>query len=143
MASLELIPNPQVPVVQAGIFLANLVVVKKLWVEPYLTVRDRREKMTAGSKDDATRFLADAERLSEEINAKLKSAAGEAKSHRETIRNAALARRAQILAAAESEAKAHVDTVERQIKDELTRERSKVPAIVQTLTDDVYKLALS
>ena len=44
MASLELVPHPDVLVVQAGVFLANFVVVKKLLVEPYLTVRDKRER---------------------------------------------------------------------------------------------------
>ena len=143
MASLELVPHPSVLAVQVGVFLANLVVVKKLWVEPYLLVKERRQKLTVGSKDEATRLLAEAEKVAEEINSKLLTAASEAKASREGVREAALQRRTQILAAADAEAKAYVGTVERQVKEELMRERGKVPAVVHKLTDEVYTLALS
>lgn len=143
MASLNLIPNPPVLAVQAVIFLANVVVVKKLFVEPYLQVKDRRDKITVGSKDDAARFLAEAEQISQRLNERLQSAFDAAKAEREKIRNAAIAKRDALLAAAEAEAKTHVEAMERQISDALNREKSKVPGVVQTLTDEVYRIALA
>lgn len=143
MASLNLIPNPPVLAVQAVIFLANVVLVKKLFVEPYLQVKDRRDKVTIGSKDDATRLLAEAEQISQRVNERLQSAYDAAKVEREAIRNAAIAKRDDLLAAAEKDAKAHVESVERQIGDAMTREKAKVSGVVESLTDEVYRIALA
>lgn len=143
MASLELIPKVPVLVVQGAVFLANIVIVKKLLVEPYLQVKDRRDKVTVGSKDDAVRFLAEAERVSQHIAERLQTAYDAAKAEREKIRAAALAKRDTIVSAAEKEAKAHMDVMERQVRDSLDQEKQKVPAIVKSLTDEVYRIALA
>ena len=59
MASLILVPDPEVLAIQAGLFLVAVGVVKKLYVEPYLAVRERRQAATVGSKDEAARTLAE------------------------------------------------------------------------------------
>ncbi len=143
MATLNLVPNPTVLAVQAGVFLANLIVVKKLLVEPYLTVRDRREALTVGSKDEAQKILGDCEKISLDMAARLSGAADEAKKEREKIRDAANVKRNAALTAAAAEAKKLVAEVEKQIQQDLVGEKAKVPAIVKSLTDEVYKLALA
>jgi F0F1-type ATP synthase membrane subunit b/b' len=143
MASLNLVPNPPVLAVQAAIFLTGLVVVKKLFVEPYLTVRDKREKLTLGSKDEAQKLLAECDRISQDITAKLNQAVADAKQARDKVREAALAKRQTALSAAEGDSKKLVAEVENQIKQDLAAEKAKVPAIVKSLTDEVYKLALA
>jgi F0F1-type ATP synthase membrane subunit b/b' len=143
MASLEIIPNLDVLVVQGCIFAANLVVVKKLLVEPYIAVRDRREKLTIGSKDEASSALADAEGVSKAIGQRLESASTDAKKARDALRETALQRRQALLTEAEGLAKKHIEAIEADIKAELQRERSKIPSTVASLTDEVYKVALS
>lgn len=143
MASLNLVPNPPVLAVQAVVFLTGLVVVKKLFVEPYLTLRDKREVLTVGSKDEAQKLLQETDRISQEITAKLNVAISDAKQAREKIRDAALTKRNAALGAAEGESKKLVQEVENQIKQDLAAEKAKVPAIVKNLTEEVYKLALA
>jgi F-type H+-transporting ATPase subunit b len=143
MASLNLVPDPEVLVVQAGVFLVALGVVKKLYVEPYLKVRERREAATIGSKDEAAQTLVECAKISNQIEARLAAAAVEAKAARETVKVAALERQAAIMATATAEANATVAAVEQQIQRELAGELAKIPAVVSQLTDEVYKLALA
>lgn len=143
MASLNLVPNPPVLAVQAVIFLTGLFVVKKLFVQPYLELRDKREKLTVGSKDEAQKLLLETERVSQDIAAKLNAAITEAKQAREKTRDAALQKRQTALSAAEGDSKKLVQEVETQIKQDLAAEKAKVPAVVKSLTDEVYKLALA
>lgn len=143
MASLNLVPNPPVLAVQVVVFLAGLTIVKKLFVQPYMELRDKREKLTVGSKDEALKFLADSDRISQEITAKLNRTIDEAKKSRDQTREAALQKRSSVLAAAEAETKKLVADVETQVKQDLAAEKAKVPAIVKNLTEEVYKLALA
>lgn len=142
MASLNLVPNPPVLVVQAGIFLANLAIIKKLYVDPYLTVRDRREKLTVGNREDATKALQQAEATQTRIAEVLTNAAETARKGKDSVRAVAIEKRNSVLSAAEAEAKAQVEAVERQIQSELAAEKAKIPGVVAQLTQEVYALAI-
>ena len=63
MSGLNLVPNPTVLAVQAGVFMANIFVIKKLWLDPYLRVYEKRQANTTGSQTDA-------EKISKENGAK-------------------------------------------------------------------------
>lgn len=143
MASLNLVPNPPVLAVQAVVFLVGLAVVKKLFVEPYLSVRDKREKLTVGNKDEAQKLFQEAERVAQDVTTRISVAVDEAKKARGKTRDAAIAKRQAALAVAEGESKQLIAAVEKQIQQDLAEEKAKVPAIVKSLTDEVYKLALA
>lgn len=142
MSTLNLIPVPQVLLVQAGVFAANFFIIKKLFVEPYLAVRERRDRLTIGSKGDATKALTDAEILTTKIAAALSATADAAKKDKDAIRAQALARRQTIVGAAEAESKTAVAAVEKDIQRVVATERAKIPSVVQALTQEVYQLAL-
>jgi F0F1-type ATP synthase membrane subunit b/b' len=142
MAQLVLVPNPVVLAVQAGVFLANVVVVKKLMLEPYLAVRDRREKLTQGNRDEASSIVTRCEALVTDINQRLVTTAQTAQKAKESIRNAALEKRNATLAAAEAEARATIEKMAAEVKQTLAAERAKVPQVVQQLTQQVFQLAV-
>ena len=143
MSSLNLIPNPPVLAVQAGIFLVNCVIVKKFFVEPYLTVRDRRDRLTIGNKDEAIKALSKGEAIATEIASTISNAADQAKKERERLRNIAMEKRAGIVQAAEADARAAVDAIEKQIQADVLAEKAKIPSVVQALSKQVYELALN
>ena len=142
MATLNLIPNPMVLGAQIGVFYLNFIAVKKLFVEPYLSVRDRRQALTFGSKDEATKALVSCDRISKDIESRYISSATEAKVDREQIREQAQIARQALIIAAEKDAKAEVANVETQIRAELVAEKEKIPGVIKALSDEVYKLAL-
>jgi F0F1-type ATP synthase membrane subunit b/b' len=143
MASIELIPKFPVLIVQTGVFLASFVVVKKLLAEPYLAVKERRQRLTGGNKEEAVELLRKADALSQRVNDRLLDAAAKAKKERDDARAVALEKRQGQLSAAEAEARAHVDSVSREIAKDVEAEKAKIPSIVASLTQEVYKAALA
>lgn len=143
MASFELFPDPVVTVVEAGIFLTNLVVIKKLILDPYVQLKDKRDAATTGSKDDAVKIVAECETVTNQITEKLSAAAQNAKSMRETIRTEAVKTRDSLLESAEKEAKSTVEKVREEVAKNLSEERGRVSEIVSGLSQEVYKAALS
>lgn len=143
MASLNLIPNPSVLAVQTGLFLANIYVIKKLIVEPYMVVREQRDRLTVGSKDEAEHAIEESKKVFEYIKDALHSASLKVKDEREGLRQNALMQRKEIISAAEQEAKAEINDISQQIQKTLEVEKQKIPAVVQGLTTDVYSALLT
>ena len=143
MATLELIPKVPVLIVQTGVFLANIAVVKTLFVDPYLKLQDRRDAMTIGNQEGATKILGECEAISRNVTSKLEAAYAEAAAAREVVRASTVAKKTQMLKTAETEARAYVDAIEKEIQQEVAREKQKIPAIVNSLTQEFYEQTLS
>jgi F0F1-type ATP synthase membrane subunit b/b' len=143
MANLDLIPKVPVLAVQAGIFIANLGIMKKLFMEPYLKVRIAQDNQTIGSQGDAARLLNEADQVSSEINSRLQAALRLAKEGREKVRGAAIAERQALLNSAQEDVKTELEKVEAEIKRQLEHERQKVPNVVASLTSELYEIALN
>ena len=78
MADLNLIPNPSLMVSQACLLVVNLFIAKKLFIGPYLELRERRESATTGSAKEAQDFLTEAELKSQVIAERLQQSRHEA-----------------------------------------------------------------
>jgi F0F1-type ATP synthase membrane subunit b/b' len=138
-AGFEIAPNPTVLLAQAVIFAANLVVVKKLFIAPYLRVRDERDSLTVGSKDAADKAVVEAELIGKGIDERIVAASEVARREREVLRQTALEKRQALLEAAEAEGKRTIAEMEKQIQQDLMTERQKIPAIVAELSTQVYQ----
>ena len=143
MAELSLVPNVSVIAVQTVVFLTNLVVVKKLFVEPYLTLKDRRDKLTTGSQSDAAALTLANEQAVIKIETAIQTAAREASKARELLRQEASVKRSTIIKQAEAEAAATISSVTKQIADDLNEQKSSVPGLVKQLTAEVYQVAIT
>ena len=143
MATFEIVPHPAVLLVQVGVFLAGTVVVKKLFVEPYMALRDKREALTIGNKDEATRALAESDAIATRLEQRLAALTLDMKQAREKSRDEALTRRDAVIAAAQVEARNEVAKVETLVAADLAAERTKIPSIINKLTEEVYALALA
>lgn len=143
MAGLNLTPDPTALGTQAVIFLGAVFVVKKLMVEPYLAVQEKRDRSTVGSKAEAADLQRKNEELIAEIERRYQVAAGEAKDIRNSILKIAVEKKDTILAEASKKASAIVDDVRNRIKADLAEEKSRVPAIVADLSQVVYEKTLN
>jgi F0F1-type ATP synthase membrane subunit b/b' len=134
MSSLNLVPNPAIMVIEAGIFLANLVVVKKFLLEPYLNVHTQRVKLTKGSQELAEKI--DAENVSaiDKIQASVQSAAEEGRKTREIILADAKTTRDSTVDKAGKEAKQIVDAMRKELAQEIEMQRQKIPGVVSELS---------
>ncbi len=130
-------------VVQIGVFLAGAAVVKKLLVEPYISVRDRRDRSTIGNRDEANQILVRCESIAQDIAGKLGAAANAAKQAHHVTRAAATKKSQETVEAAQVASKARIEAMEQQVSQELASERAKIPQIVAALSDDLYQVALA
>jgi F0F1-type ATP synthase membrane subunit b/b' len=139
MAGLHLMPNPEVLLVQTGLFVASVVVVKKLMLEPYLKVRAKRFSATEGSLDFAATTTETNEKLTKELELKLMSAHAEIKREAQRLIDKATEEREALLKGVEGKARQSLGQVEATIRQELAEERKKVPKIVEELVPVLYK----
>jgi F0F1-type ATP synthase membrane subunit b/b' len=113
-------------------------IVKKLMLEPYLSIRSRRDAQTGGSQDAAQKLQSEAEALEAKITDRMRTAHKEATVVREGIKKEALDKRAAILAKAESEAKAEQARIESALATNLKEERARQDQSIKTIADQFF-----
>lgn len=139
MAALNLDPNPLIIAAQMGIFIGAIVVVKKLMVNPYLKVKDRRDGLTVGSTDHAKALVQENEQISGTIQNHLQGAFQYAKEVKESHLDAAETQSREILAQAKTAIEAESTQLAEQLKKDLTAETAKAKQYVDSLASEVYK----
>lgn len=142
MAALDLIPNPTMVIAQTGLFLANIAVVKKLIIDPYLKLKDRRFELTTGNKEKAKRILADSEEKSKSIDAQLYNIEQEIKSFRQTRKEEALSNHNKIVQDSKALARQRLEKQREEVSQELKQERNKIPGFVSELSEKVFSAVL-
>lgn len=139
MAALNLDPNPLIIAAQMGIFIGAVVVVKKLMVEPYLRVKNKRDGLTVGSTDHAKTLVAENEKISADIQGQLQDAFQYAKKVKETALDSAEAKSREILASAKTHIEAESTKLEQELKGNLAEETGKAKSFVDNLATEVYQ----
>lgn len=139
MAALNLDPNPLIIAAQMGIFIGAVVVVKKLMVEPYLRVKDKRDGLTVGSTDHAKTLVAENEKISADIQGQLQDAFQYAKKVKESALDSAESKSRTILADAKTHIEAESTKLEQELRGNLSEETGKAKSFVDTLATEVYQ----
>jgi F0F1-type ATP synthase membrane subunit b/b' len=137
MSSLNLVPNPTIMVIEAGIFLANFFVVKKLLLEPYLESLEARSKLTIGSQSLAAQLDQDNAKALDTISRRLQEAAAEVRLYRENTLLVAKQKRDEVLAVATRDANEIVNHVRTDLARELVEQRRRIPDLVRNLSQQL------
>lgn len=137
-AQFRLAIDPQVVGVQFGLFIVNMAIVKKFYVEPYLRLRHKRDVLTTGSQADATRLLFECDEIARKVQDTIEEAAAVAASERERVKSAAMQKRMEIIRSAEQKARSEFDTIASRVKAEVEEQRSLLPKVVAGLTAEFY-----
>ncbi len=143
MSAFNLSPNPAVMIVQAGVFLTAIAVVKKLYLEPYLRVRGRRDAMTTGSKAHADELVDRNNQLTKQITSRVSEAHQSTRQLREELIKSAATNKQKIVSSAEDEAKATVDAMRTQITQDIKAAQAQIPDVVRNVSDTVYREVLN
>ncbi len=134
MSSLNLVPNPTVMAIQAGIFFANTIVVKKLFLDPYLGVYSRRIQLTKGNQDLAEKLDADNIKVIDTIQVRVQSAAEEGRKVRDDLLASARTKRDEIVDTASNDARKTIEALRKELTAEVELQRTKIPGLVTDLT---------
>lgn len=142
LSDLNLIPNPPLIVGQAAIFLINMVIVKKLMIDPYLALREQRMRATEGQSSEALRLENQAIAFQKEIDEKLRKAVQEGWDHVADRKKHASAAFSARVAAAKKDAANYVGDLRQHVHQQLAEEESKVADYVKRFADEVYATVL-
>ena len=134
MSSLNLTPNPTVMVIEAGVFLVNFLVVKKLLLEPYLRVSAQRKQLTEGSQSQAEHLEIENQKAAQKIQSQLNLVADESRALRDQIVQNAKITRDQLVNSASTEASKVIEGLRQELCRELASERELIPTLVAQLT---------
>jgi F0F1-type ATP synthase membrane subunit b/b' len=124
-------------VIEAGIFLANFFVVKKLLLEPYLESLEARSKLTIGSQSLAAQLDQDNAKALDTISRRLQEAAAEVRLYRENTLLVAKQKRDEVLAVATRDANEIVNHVRTDLARELVEQRRRIPDLVRNLSQQL------
>lgn len=136
MSSLNLNPNATVMLVQAGVFLVNFVVVKKLLLEPYLSVSAQRKQLTEGNQSQAEHLEIENQKAIHKIQAQLNQVGDETRSLRDQAIQKAKVDRDSLVHGASDEASRTIESLRQELSKELASERSRIPTLVDQLTKE-------
>ena len=143
MSALNLVPNVAVMAAQTGVFVANYYAVKKLLLEPYLEVYDKRRSLTVGNKEDSIRLIQSNSDKELKIKSDLEKAYADAKVILETSVSKANTEREAIVSSADAEVKSYLDSARKELAADLAEVNKKVPEMVNGITDVIFDKVLS
>lgn len=138
MAQLNLVPDPAIVGTQIVVFIVNIAIVKKFFLEPYLALRSTRDALTTGSKAEAARLLYESDQIAKKVEEAVSEAASAAASERDRIKAQAQEKRTEIVKAAEDKVRAEVGAVSTRIQDELAEQRTLLPQVIAALTNEFF-----
>ena len=142
MSGLNLSPNPVVLLVQSGLFLTGLVIVKKLFVVPFMKIKKHREHLTIGTKSDIQTIQLKNEIDQKSLIDKLAQAKLEALSDGNRIRQKAFVERGRIVEAAQLESKRILTEFEAKLDKALNVEAEKLPKVVAEVARSCFEVTI-
>lgn len=105
MSQLNLKPDPIILGVQALLFFANIGIVKKLILDPYLRLKDARSKATVGGQSEAEHLLTQSKQMQEQIDRRMRETFQQASNAAESIRSTATSKKNALISEAEGQAR--------------------------------------
>ncbi len=135
-SKLNLVPEIPVVVGQSIIFLTNIFVVKKLFIDPYLKLRHKRLSATTGSQQNALQLVETAQKMNLGIDESLTKAYLETSSKKEQERTLANAKKTEIISEAEATLKKEMTQFKQELSQEIALKRSQLSSIIEKLTQD-------
>ena len=143
MSSLNLVPNVAVMAAQTGVFVANYYAVKKLLLEPYLTVYDKRRALTVGSREESNSLIKSNLEKELKIKSDLEKAFAEAKVSLQNSLSEANTKKESIIQSADAEVKKFLEGARKELASDLSEINDQVPAMVDGITDVILDKVLN
>ena len=138
MSSLNLTPNPVIIAAQTAIFLLNAFVIKKLILQPYLEVLNKRRALTSGKTKKADELMAEVARGRKTIQDRLAEAGQKAFNLVQEAKAEAEAKRRQQFESAKAAADQHILAKKQEIKSELENELKRTKTASSEMIKNVF-----
>lgn len=139
LAVLDLSVDPQILLIQSAIFLTNVVVIKKLMLDPYVLLRQKRDSETIGKEKQT--MEAQKELVEKEVrySDKIKSALSQAKLQKEQKRQGYLKQQKAEIDALKADVDSMIQKSREALRSQIQEEKAKIPDLVKKLAAEVYE----
>ena len=142
MADFNLVPVPRVLLVQAGIFIANTIIIKKLLIEPYLKLKAKRLDYTERKQAAATARFAALEKELAELRAQRRRRLSALAQLRRKKYEQARARREELIVTATHESEAAIKEAKAGLRKEFEAAQADLDTTVGNLSQEMFDLLL-
>lgn len=138
----ELVPNPTILVVQTGMFFVAAGVVKKLYVEPYLKLKARRDEQTSLSSLTGSLTLDEFEAKKNQIKSRLNSVRIKAQEAMEIVKKSAEVEREKMISAARQTIEADTKLKMNALLQDFKTENEKIGPVALASAESMTKILL-
>ncbi len=138
MSSLNIAPNPKAVALLLIIFLANILIIKKLILESFLKLKKHRDALTTGSVAETKKIQQQNEILQKTIESKKKEAILEAQKISEIMISEAGKKQEELTREAQNKASAFLLEIRKGIQGDLLNQRMSIKEKAQQLSDVFY-----
>lgn len=138
LSDLSLVPNPQVMLVQAVVFLSQVYVINKFMVVPFARLKNLRANATVGAELKSDELKKEIKEVSEQIHGRLSAMGDDIKKLKEAASSDAKKVREAEIARAHKEMTDLVSSTRKSIQLSMEEERKKIGALTDKLVSEVY-----
>jgi F0F1-type ATP synthase membrane subunit b/b' len=138
----ELVPNPTILVVQTGMFFAAAGVVKKLYVDPYLKLKAKRDEKTSIANIKGSLTVDEFESKKNNIKSKLNETRQKASQAMDSVKKSAELEREKILAAARESLEKESREKLKALSEDFRKENEKVGSVALASAEKMAKILL-
>ncbi len=142
MASLNLVPNPPVLITQLIIFISNLFIIKKFFIQPYLELKKLRDASTKGKHEESLSISNRSKEIADEIEKKIFSTQSEALQIIKTKVNEGKSAREKISEEFKSKSESLIKEKSKVIDEEFKSAQREIESSIGKLTEEIYKKVL-
>ena len=138
MATLNLDPDPIIIAGQSAFFVLNLLIVNKLFIQPYLGLKQARRGLTSGKLEQTKAAIKLAEKEMTKLDEQLRVERSHAQEQAQKLISEAQVANASVVEKARKDAQSVIMKSTASISELTAQEMLKVEQLAKGLVDEVY-----
>lgn len=138
MSQFNLMPNPTIVGVQFCIFMFVLVLIKNLFIKPYKLLREKRQALTIGTKQEGERLFAENQSILNSIESSLKEGQEKAKSIYQEISSTSKTEAEKIVLDSEKNMQHELQELQAQIRSDVSSIGEEIKVASNKISKEVY-----
>ena len=138
MSQFNLMPNPTIVGIQFCIFMFVLVLIKNLFIKPYKLLREKRQALTIGTKQEGERLFAENQSILNSIESSLKEGQEKAKSIYQEISSTSKTEAEKIVQDSEKNMQKELQELQAQIRSDVSSIGEEIKVASNKISKEVY-----
>ena len=138
MSQFNLMPNPTIVGIQFCIFMIVLVIIRNFFLKPYKLLREKRQALTIGTKQEGEALFEKNEQLLNEIDTTIKEGQKQAKELYQEISSSSKAQSEKLVIDSEKNLQQELQKIQEQIRNDMKEVHEEVINSSKKISKEVY-----